>query len=194
MAMLHLVKKNLRDDTWRRYYDQASDAEKQQLPFFLPYESASKEMLNLLIRAEQNGVQSPKAEEQKKKKPQYDLRYTTIIVHFRENLLDNFKIHFSDSKYKWKSPIAIPPIKSLLGNSKKHDLEKIFISEMDPSKNSIYKGKYIEGTLIEHANPYLSAMSIIKDDNGYIERIAFYNLVDTSNVSQMNQKLFVGCR
>ena len=65
---------------------------------------------------------------------------------------------------------------------------------MDPSKNSIYKGIYIEGTLIEHAVPHLSAMSIIKDDNGYIERIAFYNLVDTYNTSQMNQKLFLGCR
>lgn len=186
------MKKKLQDDTWRRYYDQANDAEKQQLPFFLPYESASKEMVSMMVRAEQNGAR-PLKEEQKRQIPQYDLRYTDIIVHFREKLLDTYKMQFGDYKYTWKSSVAKPPVKSLF-NASSNSSEKIFISDMDPSKNTIYKGKYIEGTIIEQAIPYLSAMSMIKDDNGYIERVAFYNLVDTSNISLMNQKLFVGCR
>jgi hypothetical protein len=52
----------------------------------------------------------------------------------------------------------------------------IGLDDMDPRLDRVYKGRVLTGVLIEAAFTMTSTVSVLVDDSGRAERIAFYNI------------------
>ncbi|KAJ3252955.1 hypothetical protein HK103_001054 [Boothiomyces macroporosus] len=153
----------------RQYYNMGLEAEKSQFPFYLPYESRSKEML---IRAldKPNSSSFSKSSSSKEEYLSDPLR-TEMIVNCRQKISAKvewqIKIGNSFQHITWK-----PPKTQTL---QPETFVPISLEDMDPTMDRIYDGKFINVTIFERAVSYLPSISLLILDSDYsMQRMYIY--------------------
>jgi hypothetical protein len=153
-----------------RHYEQGLEAEGKQMPFFLPYKSTSKELLELMLRSIGRLSMVKDKPVVKLADP---LRKDLIVDHrrgikkFSEIMSSdkNVRVNFTAKPSKTQSV----PL-SLVG------LESIYLNEIDPTSDHVLKGYVLELTLI--TVPFDNDMSIsfvAEDSNLNVQRVSLYN-------------------
>ncbi|CAF1310485.1 unnamed protein product [Rotaria magnacalcarata] len=181
MAICYLTLKRDDDlDVAKKMYEQGEEAEKLQLPCFLPYESNGKNLLKLVFNIPNliNTKAAPKA--------------ATPVVDHKSRLTDPNRIEIIKRHRKWqvdiiehrkKSQVSIPfynkprlqqqTAKSLVG------LKAISLREMDPTKDHVYQGYVLSVTIIEEAYTWIPSIHIvIEDEHHQCEQMFIFNFPD----------------
>lgn len=156
----------------KKYYELGLEAEKKQLPFFLPYESNSKRMLEVLLKPEkllEKKELSSSTEQTKLKDPsrkEIILQHRQSINDFRKTIPKGFV----------SLPTTINPPKqqklpvSLIG------LKSAYINEIDFTKDHVLSGYVLEVTVIDiPLRTGMSIMLVVEDKNNHVQRVALYN-------------------
>ncbi|KAG0220609.1 hypothetical protein BGW41_007782, partial [Actinomortierella wolfii] len=128
-------------DSITKYYEQGLNAEKEQIPFFLPYQSTNKEILEVALRVT---GRSSKVKEKPVVKPFNFLRKELIVNHRRcikdfTGLMNMGGVRFNTSAKPSKTQSA--PM-SLVG------LKPTYLNEIDPTSDHVLHGYVLELTLI----------------------------------------------
>ncbi|KAG0310060.1 Stress-induced-phosphoprotein 1 [Dissophora globulifera] len=168
LGVCNMADRNM--DSIARYYEQGLNAEEKQIPFFLPYESTSKEILELMLRTI-GGLSKGKGKPVVKL---VDRFRKELIVNHRRNVSDFSKIMSSDKHTKINfttkpSKIQSVPL-SLVG------LKPIYLNDIDPTLDHVLDGFVLELTLI--TVPFNDSMSIFfvaEDSNLNVQRVNIYN-------------------
>ncbi|CAF1935274.1 unnamed protein product [Rotaria magnacalcarata] len=159
------------------YYDKGIEAEKKQLPFFLPYESNNKLFISKLISLKPKNIDrlpltEPVIDTQKPKSRLTDPRRTDMIYSHRESFVRNRKI------FSGKNIITHTVKPRLHQNSPASfiGLKGITLREMNPLKDHVYQGFVLSGIIFEQS-PIVepSIWLLIEDENGDLERLFIYN-------------------
>ncbi len=181
----------------KSYYEKGLEAEKIQLPFFLPYESNNKSLLAFMLKSLE--VKPEIIESKISSKSSFnpieifernsrltDPNRIELIINHREYLAKVSKMRTeriiipttTPALQKQKAP------KSILG------LKPITLSDMDPTKDHVHEGFVMQITFIE--DPIFNGSSIvtvIEDENGDTQRCFIYNFEQPNNDSIV-QKTF----
>jgi tetratricopeptide (TPR) repeat protein len=153
-----------------RHYEQGLNAEEKQIPFFLPYDSTSKDLLALVPQIT-GGTR--KVKETPVVKLADPLRKDLIVEH-RRGTRDFGKI-MSDTKHS-KVNVTAKPSKSQSAPLSWVGLKPIFLNEIDPTSDHVLDGFVLELTLI--TVPFNNSMSIsfvAEDSNSDVQRVSLYN-------------------
>ncbi|KAG0221258.1 hypothetical protein BGW41_007026 [Actinomortierella wolfii] len=160
-------------DSIAPYYIQGLEAEKEQIPFLLPYDSTSKELLELMLRMTKKlPVINAEVKEKPVVKPIDPLRKELIVDHRRG--VKQFSKLKNSSGYKYNftatpSETQSVPM-SLVG------LKPTYLNEIDPTSDRVLHGYVLELTLI--TAPFDNSMSIsfvAEDSNSDVQRVSLYN-------------------
>ncbi|KAG0285659.1 hypothetical protein BGZ98_005423, partial [Dissophora globulifera] len=170
-------------DSITRYYEQGLNAEKNQIPYFLPYKSTSKDMLEVLLRTTR-GLSKSKGNPVAKLTDPFRKE---LIVNHRRTVRDFNKIissgeHTMSTAQPSKSQSA--PL-SLVG------LKHIYLNDIDPTFDHVLDGFVLELTLI--TVPYNNKMSIsfvAEDSNLNVQRVSLYNF-DKKPILEIGAKISV---
>ncbi len=184
----------------KSYYEKGLEAEKIQLPFFLPYQSNNKSLLALTLK---NFEIKPEYIDKKnsKKKSTFnpikileresrltDPHRIELIVEHREYLnqvrelkTDRDIVNATPALQKQKAP------KSLLR------LKPITLRDMGPTEDYVYEGFFMQITFIEDAIfNGSSIVNVIEDENGDTQRCFIYNFEHENNDSIVQQTFGFG--
>ncbi|KAG0041136.1 hypothetical protein BGZ90_010052, partial [Linnemannia elongata] len=118
---------NINKDRIARHYKQGLDAEEKQIPFFLPYESTSKKLLELMLRTI-GGLS--KVKENPVIKPVDPFRKELIVNH-RRGISEFSKIMSSNKHSKVK--FTAKPSKSQSAPLSWIGLKPIYLNEINPT-------------------------------------------------------------
>ncbi|KAG0043300.1 hypothetical protein BGZ83_011557 [Gryganskiella cystojenkinii] len=157
-------------DSIARHYEQGLNAEAKQIPFFLPYESTSKEMLELPLRKIGGLVKD-------KEKPVVKLAdpfRKELIVNHRRVVSEYGKIMSSDEHVKVN--FTAKPSKSQSAPLSWVGLKSVYLNEINPTADHVLDGFVLELTLI--TVPFNNSMSIsfvAEDSNLNVQRVSLYN-------------------
>lgn len=154
-----------------RHFEEGLNAEKKQIPFFLPYDSTSKKVLEML----QNIKQPNKVVN---KQPNKVVKMTDplrkeLIVNHRRAVYEFNKVRSSkvlQTGATFKPPKTQQAPLSWVG------LKPIYLNEVDPTEDRVHEGYILELTLI--TAPYNNKMSIsfvAEDINKNVQRVYLYN-------------------
>ncbi|CAF1066395.1 unnamed protein product [Rotaria sordida] len=160
-----------------KYYRKGIEAEKQQLPCFLPCESNNKLFLSkfLLLKSAMSdaGPGESSINAGKPKSRLSDPRRLDMIQWHRKSIAEKRKI---SSGCKLITSTAKPRLgqnspASLIG------LKGITLREMNPAKDYVYQGYVLSGIIFEQS-PVVepSIWLLFEDDNGDLERLFIYNI------------------
>ncbi|CAF1449022.1 unnamed protein product [Adineta steineri] len=160
-----------------KYYEKGIEAEKQQLPCFLPYESNNKSLVSMFFSLK--SMKSNRASTEsvidtgKPKSRLTDSRRLDMIQFHRNSIAEkrrlppnmNFVTSTIKARLHQKSPM------SLIG------LKGITLRDMNPMKDHIYQGCVLSGVIFEQS-PVVepSIWLLFEDDNGDLERLFLYNI------------------
>ncbi|CAF1228928.1 unnamed protein product [Adineta steineri] len=160
-----------------KYYEKGIEAEKQQLPCFLPYESNNKSLVSMFFSLK--SMKSNRASTElvidtgKPKSRLTDPRRLDMIQFHRNSIAEkrrlppnmNFVTSTTKARLHQKSPM------SLIG------LKGITLRDMNPMKDHIYQGCVLSGMIFEQS-PVVepSIWLLFEDDNGDLERLFLYNI------------------
>ena len=169
------------DDQAELYYFKGLEAEKDQLPFFLPYESTSKELLAVVQQAKDqipNPEMKPKSKEIPERKPtQLDpFRFRIILCHRNyiniiwkgSNLSPSWKIHYE---------CHVPPKKQKLPPLT--GLKPLYLREIDKSKDYLLKGILTVTNIDMICVGGPSVRFVIQDSNNDVIWMSVYNFEET---------------
>ncbi|CAF0963609.1 unnamed protein product [Adineta steineri] len=159
------------------YYEKGIEAERQQLPCFLPYESNSKSLISKLFSLKPSELDAvavePTISVGKPKSRLSDPRRLDMIqahrtsIAVKRELPSGQKLIPSTNKPRvyQNSPA------SLIG------LKGITLREMNPMKDHVYEGCILSGLIFEQS-PVVepSLWLLFEDDNGDLERLFIYNI------------------
>eukprot|EP01098_Paradermamoeba_levis_P009145 TRINITY_DN3795_c0_g1_i4.p1 TRINITY_DN3795_c0_g1~~TRINITY_DN3795_c0_g1_i4.p1 ORF type:complete len:643 (-),score=126.93 TRINITY_DN3795_c0_g1_i4:101-2029(-) len=188
MAMCHLVQgrsKQLHPKV-RELFDQGLALEKDQLPFFLPYDSNNKKLLEMVFHTSNpptNIIPPPQTS------PPRDAVYLSLIKNFRHynHGLKQMAMHSQHLvKASTKPPKQQKLPRSLAG------LKKAYLKDLDTSKDQVWEGFVI--TLINVDLPCTggpSLMMTVEDENRDLQRLSIYNLGD--DYESLEQTYGIGC-
>ncbi|GJJ78459.1 uncharacterized protein EMPS_10818 [Entomortierella parvispora] len=162
-------------DTIAQHYERGLKAEEKQIPFLLPYESTSKEMLELMLRTlggRSKGKQNPVF-----KKPVVKLvdpfRKDLIVSH-RRGINDFSKIMSSQGDFQVN--FTAKPSKSQSVPLSLVGLKPIYLSDIDPTADHVLDGFVLELTLITAPfNNNMSISFVAEDNNSNVQRVSLYN-------------------
>ncbi|CAF1228986.1 unnamed protein product [Adineta steineri] len=160
-----------------KYYEKAIEAEKHQLPCFIPYQSNNKSLVSMLFShkpMKSKGAPTKlEIETEKPKSRLTDPRRLDMIQFHRNSIAEkrrlppNMNLVTSTTKARLhqKSPM------SLIG------LKGITLRDMNPMKDHIYEGYVLSGVIFEQS-PVVepSIWLLFEDDNGDLERLFLYNI------------------
>ena len=158
-------------DAVMRHFEDGLNAEKKQIPFFLPYDSTTKQMLEMFRNIEQpNNVV-------KTKQPNEVVKVTDplrkeLIVHHRR-AVNEFQLTL---KTKFQTGITMKPSQTQQAPMSWVGLKPIYLNEVDPTKDRVLEGYVLELTAI--TAPYNNTMSIsfiAEDINKNVQRVYLYN-------------------
>jgi hypothetical protein len=185
----------------KSYYEKGLEAEKIQLPFFLPYQSNNKSLLILTLK---NFEIKPEYIDKKNSKKK--LTFNPIQILERESrLTDPYRIQLIIEHREYLTQVrelrtdrdivntTTPALqkrkapKSLLG------LKPITLRDMDPTKDHVYEGFVMQITFIED-NIFngSSIVNVIEDENGDTQRCFIYNFEHENNDSIAQQTFGFG--
>ncbi|KAF9969408.1 hypothetical protein BGZ73_008241 [Actinomortierella ambigua] len=151
------------------YYEKGLSAEGEQIPFFLPYDSTSKELLEKMLQAV--GVLS-RVKDKPVVKPVDPLRKDLIVNH-RRCVSEFSKILNSDGNTHTTS---VKPPKTQSAPVSLVGLKPIYLNEIDPTSDRVLDGHVLELTLI--TDPFDNTMSIsfvAEDGHKNVQRVSLYN-------------------
>ncbi|KAK5827638.1 hypothetical protein F5H01DRAFT_375445 [Linnemannia elongata] len=158
---------NINKDRIARHYKQGLNAEDKQIPFFLPYESTSKDLLESMLRT--IGVLS-KVKETPVVKP---------VDPFRKELIVNHRRAFSEimsSDEHAKVNFTAKPSKSQSAPLSWVGLKPIYLNEINPTLDHVLEGYVLELTLITVPfNNNMSISFVAEDSNLNVQRVSLYN-------------------
>lgn len=224
MAYLHVMK---RDSTrqglsatlheeippeTRECYEKGLEMEKMQLPFFLPYETANKLLVEHLILNDNvvrhgcsSKVQSSDApvatEEDKEPKVEAKSLSRKEILRspLRIQIIREVREYYNrrnslSASMPFKTQTSVMPKKRQKIPKSVANLKTITFRDMDPTFDHVYEGYVIKIKMIEEAltgGP--SIITIIEDDNGDVHRCCIYNFVSEMNNAKVQETFGIGC-
>ncbi|KAF8977978.1 Stress-induced-phosphoprotein 1 [Entomortierella lignicola] len=172
-------------DRIAQYYKQGLDAEEKQIPFFLPYGSTSKDMLELMLRSF-GGLS--KGKEKPVVKLTDPLRKELIVEH-RRGISDFSKI-ISNGKHSMFNFTA-KPSKSQSAPLSWVGLKPIHLNEIDPTSDHVLDGFVLELTLITAPfNNNMSISFVAQDSNLNVQRVSLYNF-DKEHILAIGTKITI---
>ncbi|KAF9203844.1 hypothetical protein BGZ59_001405, partial [Podila verticillata] len=161
------------------------NAEEKQIPFFLPYESTSKEMLELMLRTI-GGLSKGK------EKPVVKLAdpfRKELIVNHRRGISEYGKIMSSDEYAKFN--FTTKPPKSQSAPLSWVGLKPIYLNEINPTSDHVLDGFVLELTLITVPfNNNMSISFVAEDSNLNVQRVSLYNF-DKKHILAIGAKISV---
>jgi hypothetical protein len=183
---------------FKSLYEKGLEAEKLQLPFFLPYESNIKSFLEYNLKffedrkslKQQNSSESSfnQIETLDRKSQLTDPNRIEIIKAHRQISVKifDFRVGYKFSRSALKIQKAS---KSISG------LKKITLRDMDPTKDHIYEGFVMQITFIEDSVTECSLiLNVIEDQNGDTQRCFIFNFEHENNDSIVQQTYGFGHR
>jgi tetratricopeptide (TPR) repeat protein len=175
MASCYLVPNKRHDsmESVKKFYHQGEEAEKLQLPCFLPYESSGKTLLKTVVYPESvwNIESTPTIN---RKARLTDPHRIDVITHHRDwqNRMSpdkNNLFHILDVTTR-EPRLTQKTIQSLI------ELKPITLREMNPTKDHIYKGYVLSVTIIEGSSSWIPSVHIVVEDEHLdCERMHIYN-------------------
>ncbi|CAF4529293.1 unnamed protein product, partial [Didymodactylos carnosus] len=160
-----------------KYYEKGIEAEKHQLPLFLPYGSNHKLMLSQIFHTKSKtsdiSVIETETNTQKPKSRLTDPRRIDIIQSHRKCIAEarnitssmNYLTRTVKPRLHQNSPA------SLIG------LKAITLREMNPMKDHVYQGYVLSVTIFEQSPTVEPSVWLpVEDDNGDLERLFIYNI------------------
>ncbi|KAK3835551.1 MAG: hypothetical protein J3R72DRAFT_494169 [Linnemannia gamsii] len=157
-------------DNIARHYEQGLNAEGKQIPFLLPYESTSKEMLELMLRTI-GGFSKVKGKPVVK--PADPFRKELIVNH-RRCISEYGKIMSSEGHAKVN--FTAKPSKSQSAPLSWVGLKPIYLNEINPTSDHVLDGFVLELTLITVPfNNNMSISFVAEDSNSNVQRVSLYN-------------------
>ncbi|CAF1564193.1 unnamed protein product [Adineta ricciae] len=174
MASCHLdpSAQNDRIDIVKKLYGQGEEAEKLQLPCFLPYKSNSKLLIKNTLNMETLLNASPPCVDLKKRLT--NPHRIEIITRHRQWQVRTFQMQ-NDSKSTAVFRSETPPVKQRTANSLV-GLKQISLREMDPTKDRVYEGYVLSVTIIEEAMSWSPSIHLVVEDERHdCEQMCIYN-------------------
>ncbi|KFH69475.1 hypothetical protein MVEG_04287 [Podila verticillata NRRL 6337] len=169
---------NRNTDSIARHYEQGLNAEEKQIPFFLPYESTSKEMLELMLR---HIGRLSKGKEKPVVKLADPFRKELIVNH-RRGISEYGKIISSDEHVKFN--FTAKPPKSQSAPLSWVGLKPIYLNEINPTSDHVLDGFVLELTLITVPfNNNMSISFVAEDSNLNVQRVSLYNFDKKHNLA-----------
>ncbi|KAF9934266.1 Stress-induced-phosphoprotein 1 [Linnemannia zychae] len=163
------IKGTINLDRITQHYEQGLNAEEKQIPFFLPYESTSKELLESMLR---NFGKLSKDRSKPVAKIADPFRKELIVDH-RQGINDFNKIRNTKGQVMFNT--AMPP-KSQSAPLSLVGLKRTYLNEIDPTSDHVLVGFVLELTLITAPfNNHMSISFVAEDDNSNVQRISLYN-------------------
>ncbi|CAF1396717.1 unnamed protein product [Adineta ricciae] len=157
----------------RKLYAKGKEAEKSQLPCFLPYQSGNLDYLKPMFDSEFFSNIEPDSENNRKQHLTDSHRVEVITKHRM------WEGQALDEKHTLGQIVASTSIgprvkqqtsKSLIG------LKPITLRELDPTKDRVYKGYVLSGTIIDETYSWEPSVHlVIEDENFDCERMLIYN-------------------
>lgn len=203
----------------KEYYLLGEQAEKNQLPFYLPYKSASKPVIGTLIKALDSKLKEHKNAASSSVTKSVD-ETDVVTVAFEdchlpkitlEKLTDPQRVeiirrHRVDLKSLNMFFARLPPsghlcsISLLSSRAAKRQktpqslagLQAVTLQDMDPTVDHIYEGSVLEVTFIEDAILGSTIDTVIQDVNGDIQRCFIYNYEHGNNGFMVRNVFGVG--
>lgn len=181
LGVCSLMTKN--KDNIERHYKQGLNAEEKQIPFFLPYESTSKEMLELVL---------PNARGLSKEKTVVQLAdpfRKELIVNHRRGVSEFGRILSSGKNSIFH--FTEKPSKSQSAPLSWAGLKPIYLNEINPTTDHVLDGFVLELTLI--TAPFNNTMSIsfvAEDSNLNVQRVSLYDF-DKEHMLAIGTKISV---
>jgi hypothetical protein len=194
MASCYLVlyKRDGVTDIVKKTYEQGEEAEKIQLPCFLPYQSNSKTLLKHMfdVKSLFNTDSIP-------------------VINRKSNLTKPHRIEVITGHREWESKASLdinrtiqnlttytytPRVqqqtaKSLIG------LKPIVLREMDPTKDHVYKGYVLSVTIIERAYSWIPSIHlVIEDEHLDCERMFIYGIPETQGRYLISEVYTIGSK
>ncbi|KAG0221216.1 hypothetical protein BGW41_007109 [Actinomortierella wolfii] len=177
--------KKINTEDIAKYYEKGLNAEKEQMPFFLPYESTCKELLEAMLRS--TGV-SPAIKAEVKEKPvvkPIDPLRKELIVNHRRGVHEFSKI----SNRKYKLNLTAKPSETQSAPTSLIGLKPTYLNEIDPTAERVHHGHVLELTLItEPLDNSMSISFVAEDSNSDVQRVSLYNF-DKSHLLGIGAKI-----
>jgi hypothetical protein len=188
-------------------------AESQLLPFFLPFNSNSKKIVECALPIAENQVPS-KTENSGKVSSvtpppavqASDSEETRIAKHparltdpRRKELITHHRVSAASKQQQTPQgsvnyAVTTRPSKQQKSPSSLANLQPIFLDDMDSMQDKVYHGKVLTGTLIEQCELWTAIICVMEDDRGQVERIAIYNHPSGTSTQSMKSFFRVGTR
>jgi tetratricopeptide (TPR) repeat protein len=180
-------------DIIKKIYQEGEEAEKVQLPCFLPYDSNSKTLVKHVLDAKSLLNAEPGPITDRKVRLKNPHRIEVILKHRQWQAITFQQINNSDHSVMMttrKLRVKQQTAKSLIG------LKPISLREMNPVKDHIYNGYVLSITIIEEAYSWTPSIHlVIEDENLDCERIFIYGFPEgqgeylTSKVYTIGSKM-----
>ncbi|KAF9286700.1 Stress-induced-phosphoprotein 1 [Linnemannia elongata] len=176
---------NINKERIAQHYKQGLDAEDKQIPFFLPYESTSKDLLEVMLRTI-GGLS--KVKETPVVKPVDPFRKDLIVNH-RRAISGFSKIMSSDEHAKVN--FTAKPSKSQSAPLSWVGLKPIYLNEINPTLDHVLEGFVLELTLITVPfNNNMSISFVAEDSNLNVQRVSLYNF-DNNHTLAIGAKISI---
>jgi hypothetical protein len=181
-------------------YNLGLEAEKLQLPCYLPYKSSSKPFFDLFFNmvnlSNGDSIESDQT--------------ITIARHNSHHLLDPHRIELFKEHRRFLSMLShilesnSPLIRITTTNPPKHlqkkpkkltNLKSISLKEIDPTKNHIYEGHVLSVTIIEQTLVFTpSILLLIEDENLDVERLFVYGFNEDEGQRLIEEVFIIGSK
>ncbi|CAF1291030.1 unnamed protein product [Rotaria sordida] len=191
-----LHQRDISTDIVKKVYEQGEEAEKVQLPCFLPYDSNNKTELKFMFdrKSPPNvNVVAPLLDRKSRLLDPHRIRVIKQHRQWQAALLEAR----NDSMYTFMSGSHEPraqqqAVKSLIG------LKPISLREIDPTKDHVYNGYVLSVTIIEDAYSWTPSIHlVIEDEHLDCERMFIYGFPEghgkylTSKVFTLGSKMSI---
>lgn len=171
IALLSLSKNknpNIINKVIQEYVDKGKQAERDQLPCFLPYESSSKDLLLIFIDVIENKVENIKEFD-----PQKDNYRVELIKQHRKSFIEIQNL----CPIIFKTTLSPP--KDQKTSFSLESFNQISLKQIDFSKDEILEKYFINIRIFDYPLfGFTSVFFIVDDQDGSMERLSIYNLGD----------------
>ena len=178
----------------KKLYEQGKQAEKSQLPCFLPYDSGNLKHLEYVFNLiALHDIDTDLGNADTRKSHLADSHRIEVIINHRKWEGDDIKMK-SHSYYRSVSASYEPRVrqknaKSLVG------LKPITLREMNSTIDKVYNGHVLTVTIIENALTWSPSIHlIIEDEDFYCERMLIYNIPEKECAYYINKVYTVGSK
>jgi len=180
------------------FLKKGKEAEKLQLPCFLPYESNTKTMINMFLNSQtfDTSVIEEELTKDKQDSECKDLTFLknklrTEVIKTHRNCFNNNLRKMTNSKYNLKISIPKKPPRSQQMPKSLIGLNKIFLKDIDWSKDHVLEEHVVESKIFDIPIFGLPSVHfVVEDEKNYVEKLCVYNL--GNNDSKISSDFKVG--